>query len=739
MTISLIPTTGFTEIVAFLANAVLLGAVVASGGATAPGIAGAGWLLVAAAAGCLGAAACAVVPLFGEPAVLTARLAEPLRLAGWTLALLSLLWRVRGRCGLVRHHHPLVLGVGALTVVPLAVLLASHLGVDPARAVAAVKPEVMARLILDVVALMIADNVFRQSSEAMQWACKHLLIGIGGILCYDLFVSAQALMLPSVEPMLSAARPLVDGLAVPLMVVSLARLKHQAPTPDRLGRSAAASPALIVHSTMLLGSGLYLSCVAVFGYLLRETGLPSGPALQVALLVGALLLMVTLLASRQARLWVRLVISRNYLPLMHDYRREWLRFIATMSASSSDRDDLHDRVIRAVADIFECTSGALFLRGPDDVFTLRDGWNWPSTASITSLPDAVAARLLTTGKTVELAGQAAGPEDEQRLATRAELWLVVPLAVGKTVLGAVLLGRPRVPRRLTWEDEELLVVLSVQLGSYIAEQQATQALVEARRFERVSKGVTFIAHDLKNLVSQLHLIIRQADLHADDPDFRRDLIATVQHSVEKMRLMLQRLNDHRAEEQRGEGQQVEPVDLAALVRGTIDLKQRLFPTVTITGLEAGLRVAVEPLAFSAVLENLLQNAFEAAGPAVPVRISCLRDGDRARLEIRDAGPGMAEAFVRTRLATPFHPGKPGGYGLGLYQSRDLVEQAGGHFTVDSRPGAGTTIQIDLPLAPQPCALLSASLPSLASTSREASNGQHLRPDPRRTGSAADRR
>ncbi|MCW2240935.1 XrtA/PEP-CTERM system histidine kinase PrsK [Azospirillum canadense] len=724
----------FGDVIAFLVYALLMLAT-ATGG-----IRGTGWLFTTAVVGGVWAAAAALMPLLGEPALWITLLADPLRMAGWTLVLLSLLWRLHDTRGRARYWHPLVLAVAVLTMAQVAIQVAGQMISTnlPAATVssadltiadlavsrlAGIKVDVMIRLVLDVIGLLIVDNVFRQSGEAVRWACKHLLIGVGGILCYDLFFSAQVLMLPAVDPVLWTARPLVDGASVPLVLVSLPRLKRQGVT----GR-AAASPALIVHSTMLLGSGVYLMCMAVFGYLLRETGLAWGPALQVALLFGALLLLATVLASRQVRVWLRLTICRNYLPLMHDYRREWLRFIATMSASSADRDDLHERAIRAVADIFECTSGALFLRSRGDVFALVQRWNWPSAAGMVSLPEAVAARVKGECKALEVS--ALSGDGVPHLEAVDRPWLVVPLAVGETVLGAVLLGRPRVPRRLTWEDEELLAVLCVQLGGYIAEQQTTQALGEARRFEQVTKGVTFIAHDLKNLVSQLHLITQQADQHADDPEFRRDLIAIVRHSAEKMQRMLQRLNEQRS----GTGRAAEPVDLAALVRGTIDIKRALFPTVTITGLDAGLPVAVEPLGFSAVLENLVQNAFEAAGPTVPVRIRCARAGDHALLEIRDDGPGMSDTFVRSRLATPFQSGKLGGYGIGLYQSRDLVEQAGGRLIIDSRPGAGTTIRIELPLACDASLSLSS-----AATTQETIHDQQLRSDERRTRSVADRR
>ena len=109
-------------------------------------------------------------------------------------------------------------------------------------------------------------------------------------------------------------------------------------------------------------------------------------------------------------------------------------------------------------------------------------------------------------------------------------------------MGVIVLGKPRVWRELTWEDREFLAMLAAQLGSYLAEEQMSTALAEAQRFEQMSKSFSFIAHDLKNIVSQLGLHLRQAERHGTNPEFMADTMETVADSVEKMKAMLLRLN-----------------------------------------------------------------------------------------------------------------------------------------------------------------------------------------------------
>ena len=86
---------------------------------------------------------------------------------------------------------------------------------------------------------------------------------------------------------------------------------------------------------------------------------------------------------------------------------------------------------------------------------------------------------------------------------------------------------------LDWEDFDLFRTAGIQAASYIAEARSQQALADAQRFDEFNRRFAFIMHDIKNLVSQLSLVARNAERHADNPEFRADMIATLQSSVEQ--------------------------------------------------------------------------------------------------------------------------------------------------------------------------------------------------------------
>ena len=69
----------------------------------------------------------------------------------------------------------------------------------------------------------------------------------------------------------------------------------------------------------------------------------------------------------------------------------------------------------------------------------------------------------------------------------------------------------------------------------------------------------------------------------------------------------------------------------------------------------------------------------------------------AWVEVQDRGCGMTTEFVAEKLFHPFQTTKPNGMGIGLYQSKMIVEEHGGRIEVISRPGQGSTFRVRLPL------------------------------------------
>jgi two-component system NtrC family sensor kinase len=115
----------------------------------------------------------------------------------------------------------------------------------------------------------------------------------------------------------------------------------------------------------------------------------------------------------------------------------------------------------------------------------------------------------------------------------------------------------------------------------------------------------------------------------------------------------------------------------------------------------------DPHQLHQVFVNLITNAQHALSQAPPPRrltIAARHDPSRAALtvDVTDTGPGMPPE-VRSRIFEPFFTTKPSGQGtgLGLSLCRGIIEEHGGTITVESAPGRGTVLRIELPVKPPP--------------------------------------
>src|SRR5207244_13340300 len=107
----------------------------------------------------------------------------------------------------------------------------------------------------------------------------------------------------------------------------------------------------------------------------------------------------------------------------------------------------------------------------------------------------------------------------------------------------------------------MLKTASRQAGSYLEQMRATEALVEARKFDAFNRMSAFVVHDLKNLVAQLSLMLKNAERHRGNPEFERDMLLTVENLVERVnKLMLQLRTGTTPLEN------LRPVDLASVVK-----------------------------------------------------------------------------------------------------------------------------------------------------------------------------
>ena len=457
------------------------------------------------------------------------------------------------------------------------------------------------------------------------------------------------------------------------------------------------SRAAVVAMVALAAAAIYfLAIVGAASLLNAHGGIGTGLALFALPLVSAVLAAV-LLPQQRTRGWIKVMLAKHLFAHRYDYRAEWLRFTDTLGHSGEGAKPLGARAVKAIADITDSAAGLLLVADGSGL-TPEDGWNWDRTTAPAFLPCEELIGLLTQGRIVEL-DPLRNPDSDDSAEGRAvpawilsdeANWAIVPLIHYDRLAGAVLLARPAITRTLDWEDFDLLRVAGRQVASYLAEERGQEALSDAQRFDEFNRRFAFIMHDIKNLISQLTLVARNAERHADKPEFRADMIATLNSSTARMNDLLAKLSQHnkaRAEEPRN-------VALGPLVT-QLAVAKRLQHPVVVAG-NMALTAVADPVRLETALAHLIQNAIEASPRAEPVTVTLMIQSDQTGIEISDRGSGMSPDFVRGQLFRPFASTKENGFGIGAYEARALIAAMGGRLTVDSDLGVGTRFTVWLP-------------------------------------------
>ncbi|WP_271077990.1 XrtA/PEP-CTERM system histidine kinase PrsK [Aurantiacibacter sp. MUD61] len=548
------------------------------------------------------------------------------------------------------------------------------------------------RLLLCIGTLVLLHNLYAGASQQARLALRWPAAALGGLFLFDLNLYAIAYLGGGTPELLQSLRSVAFFLAVLLLAFGLFRNKEE--LRFRPSRSFA------FQSFSLLLIGAYLVAMIVVAQGLSYVGSDYGRLLQTGFVLLACAIALTVMSSKRLRSWLRVTLSKNLFQHRYDYRSEWLRFTNTIGRAGPQAPPLPERAVQAVADITDSPSGLLLTPREEGGLALAARWQWPQMEVPGDALSQAGARFFEESQFIlDLDDLRRGQQDNipsaacpPWLLADPNSWAMVPLLHYERLVGIVVLARPPHTRRLDWEDFDLLRVVGRQLASYLAEQGSQDALGEAQRFDEFNRRIAFVMHDIKNLASQLSLLARNAEKHAEKPEFRADMILTLRNSTDKLQALLARLGRYGSLGGKEHDEfALEHVleRISQQYRGQYDVSLLLHDKCTVKGDREALEQA---------LVHLVQNAVEASENGAPVILDLRAEAGNAQLEIIDSGSGMSPEFIRTRLFKPFHSSKPGGFGIGAFEARELIRAMGGRLDVESREGLGTRFVIRLPLS-----------------------------------------
>ena len=626
---------------------------------------------------------------FGGVAKPLSGLGENMRNAAWLMTMFVMLRRGPvGRGGKAGGIVAVYVAVAGLILLQTFTDLAWYeLALDPDLHGALVTVSLILRMMTAIGSLLLLHHLYAAWPSRERGGVTLLFGALAAMWAYDLMLYAIGYLVPGRASELFALRGLLMALLAPVIAIGLRKGMAERLTLSRT---------LTFQSLSIFAVALYVILLTATAVLIELIAGPYARVVEIAAVFLTAVTALVLLPSPRLRALWKVQVAKHFFQHRYDYRTEWMRFGETIGRPGENPAPLGERVAKAIADITDSPAALLLLRDDQGGLMLETDWNWgndlPEGAS---LSPAIVARLEQSGWIIDLgkrrAADAALPLPDWMMQD-ARLWALVPLIHFNRLTGAILLARPPIDRRLDWEDFDMLRAAGRQVATYISEAQGQQALDDAARFDEFNRRFAFIIHDIKNLVSQLSLLARNAERHADNPEFRADMILTLQESVGKMNDLLARLSQHN----KGRAEDPRPFALRGLLDHAAATRARQHP-IRVSG-EAPDALA-DPARVDLIITHLLQNAIDASAPDAPVELRLSADASDILVEIIDQGRGMSAEYVRRELFKPFSSSKAGGFGIGAFEARALAQAMGGRIDVDSRPGVGSRFTLRLPRAP----------------------------------------
>ncbi len=229
-------------------------------------------------------------------------------------------------------------------------------------------PRLFTHVIFAVIGLMLVEQVYRNATQESQWSIKFLCLGLGASFMIDFFVYSKSLLFAQLDSLLWSSRGFINALITPLLFISILRL--QASKALRI----TASRKIVFHTTVLLGSGLYLIVMSLAGFYIRDYGGNWGATAQLLFIFLALLILSILFISGKARALTKVFINKHFFHYHYDYRDEWLKVSKTIAKLNSI-NELSGFIIKTLCDLVDSSGGGLWLKNDQDDFYLAEESN----------------------------------------------------------------------------------------------------------------------------------------------------------------------------------------------------------------------------------------------------------------------------------------------------------------------------------------------------------------------------
>ena len=532
------------------------------------------------------------------------------------------------------------------------------------------------------------ESTFRSADHRQRWRIKYMTLGIVSILLFLIYTLAYRLIYPleNVDSTYLYSSVIIIG----CILISFSLVRHRL-----LDVNVFIGRRMIYNSFSVSFVGVSFIVIALIAQLIRLYGGDFSFYLSSLFVFVSALFLAILVLSETVRKRTKRFLYENFYQFKYDYRKEWLDWTNRLSVETGT-EDLLPILAKKIYEIFWI--GRTFLWVRDEADHRYKIVNPSGEDAYNVLPFEPQDLAMLAEKDFPLLLNHENPNDStiadpvnRRLAS-AGISILVPVVIEKQLLGVLGFSGSAHTSPLHQEDYELMRVIAKQVGSAILKAKLTEKLLQSREKEAFHSFSAFVLHDLKNFISMLSLMLENMDKRFDDPEFRKDMMLGIAGTVEKMK----RLIEHVSVFSREPALDRKTADLNGVIRDTIGEMRESIKSRIVENYPALPAIDVDRDQVKKVITNLVLNADEATGANGEIRVQTAAGNGTIRVTVSDNGCGIPKDYLEKKLFRMFSTTKSTGFGVGLFQSKRIIEAHGGKIEVESAVGKGTTFTILFP-------------------------------------------
>ncbi|GJL69586.1 MAG: histidine kinase [Nitrospirales bacterium] len=559
-------------------------------------------------------------------------------------------------------------------------------------------------VLVSCVAIFQLERMLKSFRDPLQYRLKYVLIGLGGLACISI---AQAFHV-AVASLWKQEDVWAGEIASFISLVVMALGLRRWPGPHVIQRIQISHHAICASLAVVCISG-YFVLVAMVISLVQKTGWEVKESLGVILIFLAVMGLVIAMLSRRIRVEFQQFISRHFFKNKYDYREKWIEVTETFAACP-DVQQILNRYLECLSRTFGTSRVTIWkyfdvdgryhqIRKERRRRKLTKNDRSPNISEPIPIPEThpLIQQLKAQQEPVFVPAGQRVAEDWREFLDVTHSHVCVPLVTGQgRLLGFCTLSQEPAYECYDQDDFDLLRAIAHHVTMLLIQFELVEERSSAAKWEAVHRFSAFYLHDLKNLASSLSLVAQNAAQYGSNVEFQASAMQTVKNTSQRIIDLMGELSRQAKEPNLSEEAVTESVDVNLLIQDTLaavndpGCQPNFSP-----GLEVPL-LQLKKEAMKQVFLNLILNAHQATDQKGTIDISTAYDGEQVIVELVDSGGGIPVAQLE-KIFQPFQSSKENGLGVGLFQSKRIVEDHDGMIHIESQEGRGTTVIVTFPV------------------------------------------